>query len=179
MFRAVEAIFRFPFSILHLNDGDGLENSVDPEPLVAGPDAHGTNSEWYNVVCSNVFSEVEGPNGIALAPRSGEVNTNAYNFVDVIADRGPTPIHFIADGESRLGNPVLIAQAGETNRVPLLIGATYSVTSDVPLRVFAPIAAVVEAQAAVGRFRIVCHSPPSNDAWISTLRSPTSELEIR
>ncbi|MDD6029519.1 MAG: hypothetical protein PUE68_01730, partial [Kiritimatiellae bacterium] len=36
-------------------DGDGLENSVDPDPLVAGPDAHGTNDEWYNVVCSNVF----------------------------------------------------------------------------------------------------------------------------
>ena len=27
----------FPFDW----DGDGLENSVDPEPLVAGPDAHG------------------------------------------------------------------------------------------------------------------------------------------
>ena len=45
----------FPFDW----DGDGLENSVDPEPLVAGPDAHGTNAEWYNVVCSNVFSAAE------------------------------------------------------------------------------------------------------------------------
>ena len=130
------------------------EIQPDPDPLVAGPDAHGTNAEWYNAVCSNVFSAVEESNGIVLAPRTGEVNTNAYYFVDVIADRGPAPIHFVADGESRLGNPVLIAQAGETNRVPLLIGATYSVTSDVPLRVFAPAAAVVEAQAAAGRFRI-------------------------
>ena len=32
-------------------DDDGLENTVDPDPLVAGPDAHGTNAEWYNVVC--------------------------------------------------------------------------------------------------------------------------------
>ena len=46
MFRAVEAIFRFPFSILHLNDGDGLENSVDPDPLTPGNDAHGTNADW-------------------------------------------------------------------------------------------------------------------------------------
>ena len=39
-------------------DGDGLENSVDPDPLTAGPDAHGTNAEWYNTVCSNVLEAV-------------------------------------------------------------------------------------------------------------------------
>ena len=50
----------FPFDW----DGDGLENSVDPEPLVAGLDAHGTNLEWYNVVCSNVIeSESMSLNG--------------------------------------------------------------------------------------------------------------------
>ena len=91
-------IFRFPFSILHLNDGDGLENSVDPEPLVAGSDAHGTTAEWYNAVCSNVFIAVEGSNGIELSPRTGEVNTNAYYFVDVVAERGPAVIRFVADG---------------------------------------------------------------------------------
>ena len=49
-------------------DGDGLENSVDPDPLVAGADAHGTNAEWYNVVCSNVFIAAEGG-----APASGDM----------------------------------------------------------------------------------------------------------
>ena len=39
-------------------DGDGLENSIDTEPLVAGVDAHGTNAEWHNVVCSNVLDAV-------------------------------------------------------------------------------------------------------------------------
>ena len=39
-------------------DDDGLENSVDPDPFTAGPDAHGTNAEWYNTVCSNVFEAV-------------------------------------------------------------------------------------------------------------------------
>ena len=124
----------YPFDL----DGDGLENSVDPEPLVAGPDAHGTNPEWYNVVCSNVYAAVESESGIELSPRTGDVNTNAYYFVDVVAERGPAPIRFVADGASRLGNPVLIAQAGETNRVPLLIGAAYSVSSDVPFAVLAP-----------------------------------------
>ena len=131
-------------------DGDGLENSVDPEPLVAGPDAHGTNAEWYNVVCSNVFSAVEGADGLELEPRHAGVNTNAYYFVDVVAERGPAPIYFTADGPSRLGNPVVVAQAGETNRVPLLIGATYTVTSLEPIAVEAPPSATV-ASAGDGR----------------------------
>ena len=118
MFRAVEAIFRFPFYILHLNDGDGLENSVDPDPLTPGNDAHGTNAEWYDLVCSDVFSKTEQPNSLPIPLPGGEsvffkpgVNTNAYHFVDVVAERGSAPIRFVADGASRLGNPVLIAWA--------------------------------------------------------------------
>ena len=140
----------FPFDW----DGDGLENSVDPEPLVAGPDAHGTNAEWYNVVCSNVFEAADAaapstahedmrPPGLDLASRAADVNTNAYYFVEVVASRGPAPIYFTADGASRLGNPVVVARAGETNHVPLLIGATYAVTSPVPIAVEAPLSATV------------------------------------
>ncbi len=142
----------FPFDW----DGDGLENSVDPEPLVAGPDAHGTNVEWYNNVCSNVYEAVEAgepanapagmeigprdlaPPGISLSPRTSDVNTNAYYFVEVVASRGPAPIYFTADGESRLGNPVVVARAGETNYVPLLMGVEYAVTSTVPLTISVP-----------------------------------------
>ena len=37
-------------------DGDGLENSVDPDPLAPNPvDAHGISAEWCRIVCSNVF----------------------------------------------------------------------------------------------------------------------------
>ena len=111
-------------------DGDGLENSVDPDPLTAGPDAHGTNAEWYNTVCSNVFS--------AASWREG-VNSNAYYFVDVVAERGPAPIYFTGDRDSRLGNPVVVALAGVTNRVPLLIGIDYAVTSDTPFSVSIPV----------------------------------------
>jgi len=101
-------------------DDDGLENSVDPDPLTPCPDAHGTNAEWYDTVCSNI------------------VNTNAYYFVDVVAERGPAPIYFTGDRTSRLGNPVVVARAGETNRVPLLIGINYAVTSSVPIEVSVP-----------------------------------------
>ena len=143
-------------------DGDGLENSVDPDPLTAGSDAHGTNAEWYNTVCSNVLEAVAsgstGTTGIlpvgngntgttGILPVDGDcvlswradVNSNAYYFVDVIAERGPAPIYFTGDRDSRLGNPVVVALAGVTNRVPLLIGVDYAVTSDTPFTVSFPI----------------------------------------
>ena len=126
----------FPFDW----DNDGLENSVDPEPLVAGPDAHGTNAEWYNTVCSNVFEAVAGGgHGVPALPWREGVNSNAYYFVDVVAERGPAPIRFTGDRESRLGNPAVVARAGETNRVPLLIGVDYAVTSDTPFSVSFPV----------------------------------------
>ena len=123
-------------------DGDGLENTVDPDPLVAGPDAHGTNAEWYNVVCSNVLEAVEG-DGSAGTPRPTlswleGVNTNAYYFVDVVTTNCLAPIYFTGDRESRLGNPVVVARAFETNHVPLLIGINYAVTSPVPFTVSIP-----------------------------------------
>ena len=68
-----------------------------------------------------------------------DVNSNAYYFVDVVAERGPAPIYFTGDRDSRLGNPVVVALAGVTNRVPLLIGVDYAVTSDTPFTVSFPI----------------------------------------
>ena len=121
-------------------DDDGLENSVDPDPLTAGPDAHGTNAEWYNTVCSNAL-EAMAATSAALPPeltwREG-VNSNAYYFVDVVTVQGPAPIYFTGDRDSRLGNPVVVARGGETNRVPLLIGIDYAITSIVPFTVSFP-----------------------------------------
>ncbi|MBO7687500.1 MAG: hypothetical protein J6V72_14000 [Kiritimatiellae bacterium] len=132
-------------------DGDGLENSVDPDPLVAGADAHGTNAEWYNTVCSNVLDAVatscdppgSGAGGtqlvesVELSWREG-ANSNAYYFVDVVVSNGPAPIYFTGDRDSRLGNPVIVALGGATNRVPLLIGVDYAITSPVPFTVSYP-----------------------------------------
>ena len=119
-------------------DGDGLENTVDPDPLVAGADAHGTNAEWYNVVCSNVLDAVAGDGGGPTLSWLEGVNSNAYYFVDVVATNGPAPIYFTGDRESRLGNPVVVALGGETNHVPLLIGIDYAITSPVPFTVSFP-----------------------------------------
>ena len=134
----VERVYRrvLPFDW----DDDGLENSVDPDPFTAGPDSHGTNAEWYNAVCSNIVVAAPGGSGVPplhLGWREG-VNSNAYYFVDVIAAQGPAPIFFTGDRDSRLGNPVVVARGGETNRVPLLIGIDYAVTSTVPFMVSFP-----------------------------------------
>ena len=67
------------------------------------------------------------------------MNSNAYYFVDVVTERGPAPIYFTGDHDSRLGNPVVVALSGVTNRVPLLIGVDYAVTSDTPFTVSFPI----------------------------------------
>ena len=130
-------------------DGDGLENSVDPDPLTPGSNAHGTNAEWYNTVCSNVFASVEGGgtgttgilpvDDVSVLPWREGVNSNAYYFVDVVTERGPAPIYFTGDRDSRLGNPVVVTLAGVTNRVPLLIGIDYAVTSDTPFSVSFPV----------------------------------------
>ena len=137
--RTVRHVRVWPFDL----DDDGLENSVDPDPLVAGPDAHGTNAEWYNTVCSNVLEAVAGDGGASGTPRPTlswleGVNSNAYYFVDVVTSNGPAPIYFTGDRESRLGNPVVVARAFETNHVPLLIGINYAVTSTVPISVTLP-----------------------------------------
>lgn len=59
-----------------------------------------------------------------LSWREG-VNTNAYYFVDMETTNGPAPIYFTSDRESRLGNSVVVARAGVTNHVPLLIRKPY------------------------------------------------------
>ena len=76
------------------------------------------------------------PDGGAVAFRA-DANARAYYFVDVVAAAGPAPVSFSADRDSRLGSPVLVVRAGGTNRVPLLVGVAYAVTSTVPVAVSA------------------------------------------
>ena len=134
-------------------DGDGLADAVDPEPQIAGADAHGANAEWYGVVCPNVFMKAspEGPTGSAVTLPNGEtvhfrpdVNERAYYFVEVVAERGPAEVRFSTDTPGRLGSPIVVARTGEICLVPLLIGAEYAVTSAVPIAVCAPDAAYAE-----------------------------------
>ena len=118
-------------------DGDGLANNIDPDPYSGSADFHGTSAAWYNVACSNILTASDGDYGVELTWRDG-VNSNAYYFVEVVAESGPAEIFFGASQAGNLGSPVVIAHAGETNTVPLLVGVEYAVTSTVPVNVTAP-----------------------------------------
>ena len=125
----------FPFDY----DGDGLENSVDPEPYAAGPDAHGTNAEWYNVVCSNVLDAVAGgePNEPGITWKEDVVDT-AYYFVDIVAERGPAALYFKGNVENNLGDLAIVALTAATNHLPLLMGVDYAVTATADYEIILP-----------------------------------------
>ena len=91
-------------------DDDGIPNAEDDEPLVASEPAFGPHQE--------------------LPPGA---NSNAYYWVDVVVSNASSLVTFIGDGTSALPDPSFIAQPGETNRVTLLIGKTYHVTSRMPM----------------------------------------------
>lgn len=125
------AVAELPSPAAFDKDGDGLADAVDPQPDVPGPDAHGTNAEWYNVVCSNLLTATEGPQGPSLSFREG-VSSNAVVFVEVVADKGPARISFAGSQAGKLGHPEIVALPGRPNLVPLQMGVTYTVTSSVP-----------------------------------------------
>ncbi len=56
-------------------------------------------------------------------------NTNAYYWVDLVAENRNATVRFVGDGPSNLPDPLFIAHVGETNRVVLLVGKTYDVLS--------------------------------------------------
>ncbi len=89
------------------------------------------------IACSNILTAADGDCGVELAWRDG-VNQNAYYFVEVVAESGPAEIVFSASQAGNLGSPVIVAHAGETNTVPLLVGVEYAVTSTVPISVSSP-----------------------------------------
>ena len=110
---------------------------MENESLYGSDDCHGTCAAWYNIACSNILTAVDGDYGVLLTWRS-EVNQNAYYFVEVVAESGPAQIVFSASQAGNLGSPVIVAHAGETNTVPLLVGVEYSVTSTAPISVSPP-----------------------------------------
>ena len=91
-------------------DDDGIPNDDDDEPLIACEPAFGLHQ--------------------ALPPGA---NTNAYYWVDIVVSNASSLVTFTGDGASALPDPSFIAQPGETNRVTLLIGKSYHVTSRMPI----------------------------------------------
>ena len=91
-------------------DDDGIPNDDDLDPYFYDGDNFGLHQEL--------------PQG---------ANSNAYCWVDLVVPNANALVTFIGDGPSALPDPAFIAKAGETNRVTLLIGKTYQVTSRMPI----------------------------------------------
>ena len=91
-------------------DDDGDPNDTDPNPYVHDGDSFGPHPEL--------------PQG---------ANSNAYCWVDIVVSNANALVTFMGDGPSALPDPRFIARAGETNRVMLLIGKTYTVTCPMPI----------------------------------------------
>ena len=91
-------------------DDDGIPNDDDIQPLVYDGDNFGPHQTL--------------PEG---------ANSNAYCWVDVVVPDANAIVTFTGDGYSALPDPTYVARAGDTNRVILLIGKTYHVTSRMPI----------------------------------------------
>ena len=91
-------------------DDDGIPNDDDIQPLAYDGDNFGPHQTL--------------PEG---------ANTNAYCWVDLVVPDANALVTFTGDGYSALPDPTFVARAGDTNRVILLIGKTYQVTSRMPI----------------------------------------------
>ena len=93
-------------------DGDGIANDIDLNPLV----------------CDGDFF---GPSNILPAG----ANTNAYCTVSVVATGPDALVTFAGDKPCNYPDPCFVAKSGETNEVLILIGKTYTISSDWPFAV--------------------------------------------
>ena len=91
-------------------DDDGISNDDDLDPLSYDGDNFGPHQQL--------------PEG---------ANSNAYCWVDLVVAQADSLVRFVGDGYSALPDPTFIAKAGATNRVTILIGKTYQVTSRMPI----------------------------------------------
>ena len=91
-------------------DDDGYPNDVDPNPYAFDEDGFGPRQSL--------------PEG---------AKSNAYCWVEIVVSNANALVTFTGDGPSALPDPRFVAKAGETNRVTVLIGKTYTVTCNMPI----------------------------------------------
>ena len=116
-------------------DDDGIPNGADSNPMS----------------CDGAFF---GPANVL--PEGA--NTNAYCTVSVVATGPDALITFVGDAPSDYADPIFIAKSGETNEVVILIGKTYTISSEWP-------------------FDVVGASDPETEVW--QMRSAAHQTNVR
>lgn len=111
-------------------DGDGLDNTIDPWPSASDGDCFGTGVGWLNANCGGVLSACAGTNGDVVVAWGTNVHAQAYYWLQFAALADGTRVTVDCDGPSNLGNLVVLANADQICRVPLLMGAAYRVRAN-------------------------------------------------
>ena len=106
-------------------DGDGLDNAIDPEPTACGGDCFGTGVDWLNANCGAVLSASAGTNGEPVVTWNMDVCAAAYYWLEFLPLSDAMRVTIDCEGESNLGDMVVIANSNQVCRVPLLMGPRY------------------------------------------------------
>ena len=115
-------------------DGDGLSNVTDPSPMVGNGDCYGTSVDWYNAQCTNLFTAVQGADGPVLCWHDLDSEKSYYWLELAFASaEEPWTVSVKCDGPSDLGDMCVIMRTGAPCRIPLLVGASYTIESDAPI----------------------------------------------
>lgn len=114
-------------------DGDGLDNSIDVQPMTYSGDCFGTGVDWLNGNCGNVLFAFPGTNGEIFVEWHSNVCESAYYWLQFTAQKDRSRVTITCDGPSDLGNLFVIANSNQVCTVPLLIGAVYSVRASWPV----------------------------------------------
>ena len=115
-------------------DGDGLANAVDANPAECDGDFFGTCEAWYNGTLGHVLQASTNGAGETVATWLDPGDEGFYYWLSFsVTGRFETAaVSITCDGPSDLGDMTVVARAGEMAKVPLLVGADYSVESAMP-----------------------------------------------
>ena len=114
-------------------DGDGIDNLIDWWPTASDGDCFGTGMNWLNANCGGVLSAVPTGDGGYEIVWNTNANAAAYYWLSFTPTHDRTRIAIACDGDSNLGDMVVIANEGQVCEVPLLMGARYHVAASWPV----------------------------------------------
>ncbi len=108
-------------------DGDGLANEIDGCPTECDGDCFGTSAAWYSEGCGSLLWGETNAIGETVLHWNDDDDAAAYYWLDLsVTDAlGVATVRVTCDGQSSLGDMVVVARTNEVCHIPLLAGASY------------------------------------------------------
>ena len=138
-------------------DDDGIANELDAQPKMSDGDFFGVSS-----------------------PLPEGANEDAYYWVELCATgyAKAATIRVTCDGSSNLGNHIIIARTNQVCRVPLLIGAEYTLESSLPVSITDVSSPEVEISNAFTKSAFGCKIRYPLDLWFENSTGRLCELKV-